>query len=109
MLLTARPARIGPLTVDWLARHDLRWDLLVMRRDGDYRPARHFKQEALNDIRSRRFDLKLCLEDDRAKCGDVPGRGCPLPLYPLRLLRLTGAAQRTFSSTRYIGPQRCEQ
>jgi hypothetical protein len=64
VLLTARPARISRLTVDWLARHDLRWDLLVMRRDGDYRPARHFKQEALNDIRSRRFVLKLCLEDD---------------------------------------------
>jgi hypothetical protein len=64
VLLTARPARIAPLTIDWLGRHDLRWDLLVTRRDGDYRPARHFKQEALRDIRDRRFDLKLCLEDD---------------------------------------------
>src|SRR5580658_6307629 len=29
VLLTARPARIGALTVAWLGRHELRWDLLV--------------------------------------------------------------------------------
>ena len=40
VLLTARPARTGALTVDWLTRYELRWDLLVMRRDDDYRPAR---------------------------------------------------------------------
>jgi len=64
VLLTARPARIRRQTMDWLSRHQLRWDLLVMRRDGDYRPARRFKQEAVRDIRERGFDLKLCLEDD---------------------------------------------
>ena len=64
VLLSARPARIRRQTVDWLERHKLRWDLLVMRRDGDYRPARKFKQEAVRDIRDRGFDLKLCLEDD---------------------------------------------
>ena len=77
ILLTARPAHIGPLTVGWLARHDLRWDLLVMRRDGDYRPARHFKQDALSDIRSRRFDLKLCLEDDRRNVEMFRSEGVP--------------------------------
>ncbi len=77
ILLTARPAHIGPLTVGWLARHDLRWDLLVMRRDGDYRPARHFKQDALGDIRTRRFDLKLCLEDDRRNVEMFRSEGVP--------------------------------
>ncbi|HTV11544.1 MAG TPA: hypothetical protein VME20_06745 [Acidimicrobiales bacterium] len=64
VLLTARPARVRAQTMDWLTRHGLRWDLLVMRRDGDYRPARNFKQAALRDILSRGFELKLCLEDD---------------------------------------------
>jgi hypothetical protein len=64
VLLTARPARIRRQTMEWLSRHELRWDLLVMRRDGDYRPARTFKQAAMRDIRDRGFDLKLCLEDD---------------------------------------------
>jgi hypothetical protein len=64
VLLTARPARTGPVTVDWLARYDLRWDLLVMRCAGDHRPARSFKQDAVRELRGRAFDLKLCVEDD---------------------------------------------
>src|ERR1700678_2117016 len=77
VLLTARPARIGPMTVDWLGRHALRWDLLVMRRDGDYRPARHFKQEALRDIRSHGLDLKLCFEDDLRNVEMFRAEGVP--------------------------------
>jgi hypothetical protein len=77
VLLTARPARIGTLTVAWLGRHDLRWDLLVMRRDGDYRPARHFKQEAVRDIRSRGLDLKLCFEDDLRNVEMFRAEGVP--------------------------------
>jgi hypothetical protein len=64
VLLTARPARIGGLTLRWLARYDLRWDLLVMRRDGDFRSSRHFKQEAVRELRAHDLDLKLCVEDD---------------------------------------------
>lgn len=64
VLLTARPARIGELTVNWLKRYDLRWDLLVMRRERDFRPARLFKQEAVREMRARDLDLKLCVEDD---------------------------------------------
>jgi hypothetical protein len=77
ILLTARPARIGPLTLDWLGRHQLRWDLLVMRRDGDYRPARHFKQAAVRDIRARGFELKLCLEDDLRNVEMFRAEGVP--------------------------------
>jgi len=64
VLLTARPARTAAVTVGWLARHELRWDLLVMRGGGDYRPAQSFKQEAVREMRARGLDLKLCVEDD---------------------------------------------
>jgi hypothetical protein len=64
VLLTARPARTGLVTVDWLARYDLRWDLLVMRCAGDHRPAQGFKQDAVRELRARGLDLKLCVEDD---------------------------------------------
>jgi hypothetical protein len=77
VLLTARPARIGPLTIDWLTRHDLRWDLLVMRQDADYRPARRFKQEALSDIRARGLDLKLGVEDDLRNVEMFRSEGVP--------------------------------
>jgi hypothetical protein len=64
VLLTARPARIAEVTVTWVTRYELRWDLLVMRRDGDYRPARLFKQEAVREMQARGLALKLCVEDD---------------------------------------------
>jgi phosphoglycolate phosphatase-like HAD superfamily hydrolase len=64
VLLTARPARTQETTVDWLGRHELRWDLLVMRPGQDYRPARTFKQEAIRAITASGVEVKLCLEDD---------------------------------------------
>lgn len=77
ILLTARPARIRAQTIAWLGRHELRWDLLVMRRDGDYRPARQFKQAAVRDIMGRGFDLKLCLEDDLRNVEMFRAEGVP--------------------------------
>lgn len=77
VLLTARPARIGEVTVAWLSRHDLRWDLLVMRRDGDYRPANRFKQEAVREIASSGLELKLCFEDDLRNVEMFRAEGIP--------------------------------
>ncbi|MGH9105899.1 MAG: HAD family acid phosphatase [Acidimicrobiales bacterium] len=77
VLLTARPARIGEVTMEWLERHDLRWDLLVMRRDGERRPARNFKQAALRDIRASGFELKLCFEDDLRNVEMFRAEGVP--------------------------------
>jgi hypothetical protein len=64
VLLTARPAQARDLTIAWLGRHDLRWDLLVMRSHGDRRPARQFKQEAVRALRAHGVDPRLCFEDD---------------------------------------------
>jgi hypothetical protein len=77
VLLTARPARTAELTVGWLARHELRWDLLVMRCNHDYRPARLFKQEAVGDMRARGFDVKLCVEDDLRNVEMFRAEGIP--------------------------------
>ena len=77
ILLTARPAYIAAITIDWLGRHALRWDLLVMRRDGDRRPARHFKQEAVRDIRAHGFELRLCFEDDLRNVEMFRSEGVP--------------------------------
>ena len=77
VLLTARPVRTEALTVAWLARNNLRWDLLVMRRDGDYRPARQVKQEAARDLRAHGFGLKLCFEDDLRNVEMFRAEGVP--------------------------------
>jgi hypothetical protein len=77
VLLTARPARISELTVDWLTRYELRWDLLVMRRERDFRPARLFKQESVRDMRARGLELRLCVEDDLRNVEMFRGEGLP--------------------------------
>lgn len=65
VLLTARPSRTEEVTTSWLSRHEVRWDLLVMRLEGDRRPARSFKQDAVREILAHGLDVRLCLEDDQ--------------------------------------------
>jgi len=64
VLLTGRPLRVQPLTIEWLDRYGVRWDLLIMRTSGDYSAAREFKRQTVRELRDRGFDLRLALEDD---------------------------------------------
>ena len=64
VLLTGRPLRVQPLTIEWLERYGVRWDLLIMRTSGDYSAAREFKRETVKALRDKGFDLRLALEDD---------------------------------------------
>ncbi len=77
VLLTGRPARVRDVTLEWLLRNQLRWDLLVMRRDGDYRPASHFKQDAARALRNEGFEVKLCFEDDKRTVEILRQAGLP--------------------------------
>ncbi len=64
VLLTGRPLRVQALTMEWLERYGVRWDLLIMRTSGDYSAAREFKRGTVRDLKRRGFDLRLALEDD---------------------------------------------
>jgi hypothetical protein len=64
VLLTARPLFIRPATVDWLHRHDIPYDLLVMRPDFDRSPSSRFKRHALRGLRSSGFTPVIGFEDD---------------------------------------------
>jgi phosphoglycolate phosphatase-like HAD superfamily hydrolase len=77
VLLTARPIRVQPQTLAWLAEHDLRWDLLVMRDWGEYGAAREFKRDAVHDLRSHGFELRLAFEDDRRNVDMFRREGVP--------------------------------
>jgi beta-phosphoglucomutase-like phosphatase (HAD superfamily) len=61
--VTGRPERLRRTTQEWLRRHDLPPGRLLMRRGGDYRPAREVKLEAL-----RAFDptstIAVVVDDD---------------------------------------------
>jgi hypothetical protein len=77
VLLTGRPIRVQPLTLDWLDRHGLRWDLLVMRPWGDYDLSRDFKQASVWDLRRYGFELALAFEDDRRNVAMFRDEGVP--------------------------------
>lgn len=77
VLLTARPTTIQALTVDWLGRHSLRWDLLVMRRGGDFSPSPDAKRSAVEDLRAHGFDPLLAFDDDRRNVDMFHAEGIP--------------------------------
>lgn len=77
VLLTARPMRVQRTTSEWVRRHDLRWDLLVMRDHGDYEAAREFKQRTVGELRACGYDPRLAVEDDRRNVDMFHAAGIP--------------------------------
>lgn len=64
VLVTGRPRRVQDATVAWLERHDLRWDLLIMRDFGDYAGVDRYKRDSLHRLRDLGYDVRLALDDD---------------------------------------------
>jgi hypothetical protein len=77
VLLTARPTKTRDLTLLWLERHDVRWDLLVMREAGDFRPAHEVKLDAVRALRGVGFDLRLAVDDDPRNAAMFRTEGIP--------------------------------
>ena len=77
VLLTARPLFIRPATIDWLAAHDLEWDLLVMRPDGDRTASRRYKQASIHALRAVGFDPVIGFEDDIRNVEMLRAEGVP--------------------------------
>lgn len=77
VLLTARPTSIRSITLAWLDRFRLAWDLLVMRPDGEYAPSPVAKRSAVAELREYGFDLLLAFDDDRRNVDMFHGEGIP--------------------------------
>lgn len=77
VLLTGRPVRVRPNTLDWLERHRLRWDLLVMRNAGNYQFSPEFKRLTVKELRQRGFEIKVALEDDHRNIEMFKSEGVP--------------------------------
>jgi hypothetical protein len=77
VLLTARPTTIQRITLTWLQQHDLRWDLLVMRPEGDFRSSPDAKRLAVHELRAAGFDLRLAFDDDRRNVDMFHDEGIP--------------------------------
>lgn len=77
VLLTGRPISVQRITVAWLERYQLRWDLLIMRDYGDYQAATEFKRRSVAELRAHGFDLRLAFEDDRRNVAMFHRQGVP--------------------------------
>jgi hypothetical protein len=64
VLLSARPAWVFELTVDWLHRHTMRWDLLILRDDDELTQASDFKRGVLGELREMGWQIALAIDDD---------------------------------------------
>jgi phosphoglycolate phosphatase-like HAD superfamily hydrolase len=77
VILSGRPERYRAATVTWLREHDLPTEALLMRRDGDRRPARVTKIEALRNL-SRTGRVAILVDDDPAVCAAAEAAGFPV-------------------------------
>jgi hypothetical protein len=64
VLVSGRPASIHDMTVSWLTEHGFRWDLLVLRGEGDLRPASAAKSQAVQELRAEGWLPVLALDDE---------------------------------------------
>lgn len=62
-LVTSRPDWVDGITVEWLERNEIRWDLLIMRSTGDYGVAADVKTYAVQQLRAMGFDPILAIDD----------------------------------------------
>lgn len=76
-LVTARPAWIATLTQGWLTEHDVRWDVLIMRSNADFRRSSEMKTAAVWQLRQRGLEPVLALDDDARNVAAYARLGIP--------------------------------
>ena len=75
--LTGRPERTRVATEAWLSRHQLPRGELIMRRNGDRRPAKVAKPSLLRKLADGR-QVAVVVDDDPAVCDALTGQGWPV-------------------------------
>ncbi|WP_328436712.1 hypothetical protein OHA71_05335 [Streptomyces sp. NBC_00444] len=72
--LTGRPEHCRRDTLDWLAAQGLPKGRVFMRRNADFRPARHTKLEILRRL-ARDREIRVLVDDDELVCEDAERAG----------------------------------
>lgn len=62
---TARPEKWRKLTMEWMIKHDVPMHTLLMRPEGDFRPARELKVDLVKDYFKTNLDTVSLVLDDR--------------------------------------------
>ena len=77
IILTARPVTIQSETLDWLKRHDVDWNALIMRSEQDHKSSAEMKLLAINEISAASFDPILVFDDDPKNIAMFKEQGIP--------------------------------
>jgi acetyl-CoA synthetase len=77
VMLSARPISIQDDTCEWLERHNVRWDLLILRATSSMDKPLNYKRHRTNELRQRGFEPVLALEDDRRNVDMYHEEGVP--------------------------------
>ena len=77
VLVSGRPDWLADLTADWLIRHGMRWNLLLVRRRGDRTGAARFKRAVLSSIRDTGFSVAMAVDDDERVTTMYAAEGIP--------------------------------
>ena len=64
IILTARPESVQSETIDWLKKHGVVWDALIMRSNSDHKQSAKMKLSALNQILQAGYVPVLVFDDD---------------------------------------------
>jgi hypothetical protein len=75
--LTGRPERLRRVTEEWLRRQGIGGGTLVMRRHGDFRPAKVTKTEEVARL-ARGREVAVLLDDDPDVCEALRSAGWPV-------------------------------
>ena len=77
VLLSARPLSSQELTAEWMRRHNVRWDLLVLRATTSMQLPTMYKRVRVRELRDFGFDPRLALDDDRRNVDMYHEEGIP--------------------------------
>jgi hypothetical protein len=64
ILLSGRPAWVLERTRDWLERHGIRWDQLVMREGDDFMEPASFKRDVVCALRAVGWEIVFAVDDN---------------------------------------------
>lgn len=82
IVVTARERRWEHLTRIWLHKHNVAFDALLMRPNGDYRPDQMIKSQILADVRAAGFDVIAAIDDNPSIVALWEANSIPTTIVP---------------------------
>jgi hypothetical protein len=77
ILLSGRPAWVAERTREWLERHGIRWDQLVVREGDDVMDPASFKRDVVVALRAEGWDVVFAFDDNEGIVEMFVGEGIP--------------------------------